>query len=298
MPRVREIKEDLVFNSELMGLLEIMKNIAIFQFRSLQKKKERFAIFTSILGGFFRMIDIGRTNHRFINPKTDKAAIVMITSDEGFMGDLNFQVVDHVLLRDSSKSAELVVVGDSGERYLKDMGRKYTAFKSAVGAEGRASLARTLKNYIASGIAEERFGRVTISYPNPVSFMIQRVEAIELFPLTAFFLKNGEAGFDEPMIIESPLGDIIEYLAEEFIEQKLTELLEDSKLSEFAARAAHLERSGQELVEKKKRLGLQYFHAYHEFIDKNTRELFSSQIIIKRKARELEALANNLSENL
>ncbi len=298
MPRVREIKEDLVFNSELMGLLEIMKNIAIFQFRSLQKKKERFVIFANILSGFFRMIDIGSTGHKFINPKTEKAAVIMITSDEGFMGDLNFQVVDHVLLRASSKAAELVVVGESGERYLKDLGRTYTAFKSAAGPEGRAALARTLKNYIANGIAEERFGRVTISYPNPVSFMIQRVESIELFPLTAFFLNDDDSDFGQPVIVESPLGDIIEYLAEEFIEQKLTELLEDSKLSEFAARAAHLERSGQELVEKKKRLGLQYFHAYHEFIDKNTRELFSSQIIIKRKARELDALVHSAPERI
>jgi ATP synthase F1 gamma subunit len=233
------------------------------------------------------MIDISGTSHKFITPKVEKAAIVMITSDEGFMGDLNFQVVDLALLRDASKSAELVVVGESGERHLKDMGRQCTAFKSAPTAEGRFALAKEIKEYISKGIAEDRFGKVIISYPDPVSFMIQKVEIIDLFPLTAFFSKDEKKDFDQSMIMESPIEGIIEYLAEEFIEQKLMELLEDSKLSEFAARAAHLERSGQELVEKKKHLRLQYFHAYHEFIDKNTRELFSSQIIIKRKAREL-----------
>jgi len=287
MPRAREIKEDLVFNDELTGLLDVMKNIAIFQFRTLQKKKERFAKFAEALSGFFRMIDISGTGHKFISPKTDKTAVIMITSDEGFMGDLNFQVVDSVLLRSSSKNAELVVVGESGERYLKDRGRACTAFKGAADTEGRSKLARSLMEYIAKGITEERFGRVTISYPEPVSFMIQRVQAVELFPLTAFFLKDGKERFNQPMIIESPVEGIIEYLAEAFIGQKLAELLEDSKLSEFAARAAHLERSGQELDEKRKRLKLQYFHAYHEVIDKNTRELFSSQIIIKRKAREM-----------
>ncbi len=290
MARARELKEDLVFNSELMGILEIMKNIAIFQFRSLQKKKERFVKFSQALGGFFRMVDIAKTPHRFISPKTEKAAIVMITSDEGFMGDLNFQVVDSAMLRKGPASAELIVVGESGERYLKDMGKECVAFKGAADAEERPILARKLKEYIIKGIMEGRFGRTAISYPNPISFMVQRVETVDLFPLTALFTQDQEKKEDgQPVIMESSAEDIIEYIAEEFIEQKLIEILEDSKLSEFAARAGHLERSGQELLEKRNHLRGQYFHAYHEVIDKNTRELFSSQIILRRKARELAA---------
>lgn len=284
MTKAREIKEDLVFNSELTDLLEIMKNIAIFQFRSLQKKKERFAKFAHLLDGFFRMVDVTSTPHRFVNPKTDKRATVMVTSDEGFMGDLNFKVVDAAMMKGGSSSVELIVIGESGERYLKDMGRTVTAFKGAADANGRFALAGKLKDYIIKGISEERFGRVTISYPAPVTFLLQKVEIVELFPLTTFFSHTEKAEGRSPIIMESPLEGIVEYLAGEFVEHKLMEFLEDSKLSEYAARAAHLERSGQELAEKRKQLRSQYFHAFHEFVDKNTRELFSSQIILKRKA--------------
>ncbi|MCX5678712.1 MAG: F0F1 ATP synthase subunit gamma [Candidatus Omnitrophica bacterium] len=291
--KAREIKEDLLFNTEFMGLLEVMKNIAISQFRSLQKKRSRFIRFTQLLNGFFQMVDIRQAPHKLINPKTEKRAIVSITSDEGFMGDLNFQVVDAAIMKGGPESAEIIVVGESGVRYLKDMGRKFTAFKNAADAEARHTVAVELKNYIMRGIAEDRFGRVSVYYPNPISFMIQKVEAVELLPLTAFFSPQAQGpGYDQQVIVESPAEGIIEYLAEEFIEQKLMELLEDSKLSEFAARGAHLERSGQELAEKQKRLRAQYFHAYHEVIDKNTRELFSSQIIIKRKAKEVSAALN------
>jgi len=285
MPGSQELKEDLKFNSELMDLLEIMKNVAVFQYRSLLKKRERFLRLSGLLSGFFKMLDIGQSPHRFIKPRTEKAALVMVTSNEGFMGDLNFQVVDSAILRAGSAETEFFVIGEAGEMYLKDSGKKFTAFKGAPDAEGRCALARELKGHITRGIMEERFGKVTIFYPNPVSFLLQRVEAVELFPLTALVSQEKQPGAVESSpIMESPAEGIIGYLAEAFIEHKLIELFEDSKLSEFAARAVHLERSGQELVDKKKQLQRQYSHALHELIDKNTRELFSSQIIIKHKA--------------
>lgn len=286
--KTREIKEDLLFNLEFMNLLEVLKNIAISQFRSLQKKKRRFAQFFRYLDSFFQMMDIRKASHRFINPATDKTAAILITSDEGFMGDLNFQVVDKAILKKGAKADELIVVGESGARYLKDHGKTFTAFRGAADAEARRVLAAALKDYIVKGIDEERFGRVIVHYPNPVSFMIQKVEALELLPLSAFFLPDRKSEYRQPVILESSVEGIIEYLAEEFIEQKLAELLEDSKLSEFAARASHLERSGQELIDKQKYLKGQYFRAYHEMIDKNTRELFSSQTLLKRKARVVE----------
>jgi ATP synthase F1 gamma subunit len=283
--KAREIKEDLLFNFEFMSLLDVMKNIAISQFRSLQKRKRRFAQFIGYVDGFFQLVDVRKISHRFINPKVEKNAAIMLTSDEGFMGDLNFQVVDGAIMKKGSEEDELIVVGESGARYLRDHGKKFTAFRGASDAEGRHVLAATLRDHIIKGVDEERFGRVTVHYPNPISFMVQRVEALELLPISAFFLKDGKSIYRQPVILESPVEGIVEYLAEEFIEQKLTELLEDSKLSEFAARASHLERSGQELIDKQNILRAQYFRAYHEIIDKNTRELFSSQIILKRKTR-------------
>ncbi len=284
MPGSQELKEDLKFNAELMDLLEIMKNVAVFQYRSLLKKRERFFKLSELLSGFFGMLDTKKTSHSFIKPRVGTSAFVMITSNEGFIGDLNFQVVNSAILRAGSGAAEFVVVGESGERYLKDMGMKFTAFKGAQDAEGWCTLAKRLKEHITKGIMEERFGGVSIFYPNPVSFLFQKVEAVELFPLTAFFSEKGKGESDLSPILESPEEAIIEYLAAAVIEHKLIELFEDSKLAEFAARAVHLERSGQELLDKKKKLRRQYLHAFHELLDKNTRELFSSQIIIKHKA--------------
>jgi len=281
--KTKEIKEEMQFNAGLMDLLDVMKNIAVSQFRSLQRKKERFASFARLLEGFFRMVDMSKIPHNFMSPKVEKAAIIMITSDEGFMGALNFQVIDSALFSPYSNSAQLIMAGDVGARYLKDTGKTFTAFKGAPDAAARYALAGELKNFIVEGVKAERFGRVLVSYPNPISFMVQTVEVVEILPLSSYFFHEQTEESARPVIVESPMEGIIEYLAEQFIVQKLMEILEDSKLSEFAARAIHLEKSGQELTEKEKELKGQYFRAYHEVVDKNTRELFSTQIIMKKK---------------
>ena len=305
MTRVSEAKDELQFNAELTDLLEVMKNIAVFEFRALQRKKERFAKFSQSMEDFFKMVDLGQAPHFFITPKSRRLAAVMITSDEGFMGGLNMEVINEAVFLEGADEAELLIVGQRGTRYLREMEKEFVEFKGAADAGERYSLALRLKDYIVKGAREGRFGRVFISYPRPISFMVQKVEAVKVLPITrdegqrakdefvhrpserserpSIVHRNVKRETSSDVIIESPLEGIVEYLVEEKILQQLIEILEDSKLSEFAARAIHLERSSQQLAEAKKGLNLRYFRARHEIIDKNTRELFSAQII-RRKA--------------
>jgi len=284
MTTISEAKEDLQFNEELTDLLEVMKNIAVFEFRALQRKRERFTEFSQAMEGFFKMIDLGQAPHFFITPKSQKLAVVMITSNEGFMGGLNREVINKAVFLEGAKEAELLIVGQRGTRYLMEMEKEYVEFKGAVNAEERYSLALELKDYIVKGAREGRFGKVFISYPRPISFMVQSVEAMKVLPIkiTSGTSHHSNDRADKDVIIESPLEGIVEYMVEEKILKLLIDLLEDSKLSEFAARAIHLERSNQQLVEEKKGLKLKYFRARHEAIDKNTRELFSAQIIRRK----------------
>ena len=283
MRTASEINEELRFNTELVSLLDAIKSVAVFRFRALQEKKGRFTRFAPVLKSFFGMTDLRRVKHPFINSKVSKAAVVMITSDEGFTGGLNLQVVDAVLMAPASRGAEFIVVGEKGVLHLKEVGERCTAFRNAASAEDRYKLAIELKDHILKGVKERRFGRVLVFYPQSVSFVTHRVESFELLPVSVPSGGPEFAGLGaDEIIIESPLGGIIDYLAEEEVLQKLIDVLEESKLSEFAARALHLEESNRRLKETEDELRFQYFRAYHERIDKNIRELFSAQVIRKK----------------
>ncbi len=282
MPTIKELKEDLQFNTELIDLLDVMKNTAIFQFHSLLAKKERFGIFFESVKGFFDLIGKTRSENVLVNPKSDKEAIIMVTSDEGFMGSLNSQVIGLASIQDGFKDANLIIIGERGAHQLEEIKRTFMPFRGATDAASRRALAWALADYIIRGARKGLFGRVRVAYPMPISFMYQKAKIVNILPLTEMKPEKEDEKVQE-LIVESPLNDIIDYLAEGLIRQKLIGILEDSKLSEFAARAIHLESSSQELTDKKKKVKSQYFRAYHEMIDKSTRELFSAQIIIRGK---------------
>ena len=66
--------------------------------------------------------------------------------------------------------------------------------------------------------------------------------------------------------------------------EKLLEVFEDSNLSEYSARAVHLDQSHHLLVQKSKGIRLQYLRSHHELVDKGIREAFSSRVSRRKKS--------------
>jgi ATP synthase F1 gamma subunit len=312
MPTLSTLKNELEFNTDLVALLEVMKGIAASRFQALQKRKERFRKFADSFQSFFELIDFSQAEHPFSRASTERMGIVMVTSDEGFMGGLNTHVINSGLAERKSE-AELMILGERGAAYLKGMNEKFIPFPG-VTEENKYELALKLKDYIMEQSKAHKIGKVVLSYPVPVSFTFQKIEVVKLLPCAELFEKQGtgdggqksedrgqrtedrgqktedralnpEPGILNPekVIIESSMDAIIEHLVGEWITQKLYEVFEDSKLSEFAARTINLEQSHQNLSQSREALRYKYFSAKHSFVDKGMRETFASQLLRKRK---------------
>lgn len=264
--------------------MNILKGIADSEFRKLEKRKERFSRFIDAFAGFFEAVDFSSVEHSFSNGGK-KLGLIMVTSDEGFMGGLNNRVINTALNCAGSDDAMLIVVGNWGAGYLRSLGRKFNAF-AGISSEKWYMAAIKLKDFIIKESLAGSFNKLMLVYPKPVSFTIQKVEVLTILPCSELFTKYDKlplAGRQkQKYIIESSLDSIIEYLLSEWITHKLFEVFEDSKLSEFSARTVRLEESYQILLRRGKSLKQQYFRSYHEFIDRGMRETFSAQIIRKR----------------
>jgi ATP synthase F1 gamma subunit len=310
MATLTALKKELEFNTELVGLIDVMKGIAASQFQALQKRKERFRKFLDSFASFFELIDFSSVAHPFASVGTERMGIVMVTSDEGFMGGLNTHVIsaglaerkNHAPSRKSEADLrdKLIIVGERGAAYLKGLGEEFIAFEG-ISEENKYELAVKLKDYIMQQSKEGKIGKVVLSYPHPVSFTFQKVEVVTILPCTELFEGQPSAISHQPsakdfklkaesrqlraekVIIESSMDAIIEHLVAEWITQKLYEVFDNSKLSEFAARTVHLEASYQNLSELRKVLRYQYFRAKHGFIDRGMRETFASQLLRRRK---------------
>lgn len=279
MKTLPDIKKDLEFNKGLGSLIEVLKNIAVAQFRVMEQKVKIYEKFTSTIDSFFELIDPEKVPHAFLRSSERPQAVVAVTSDGGLLGGLNMQVVNSALLELEKKPGRLIVVGERGKMYARESKVPFVAF-AGIHDEDRYMQAMQVRDYLFNKIKEGALGDLSVVYPYPVSFTVQRVDAVRFLPFVPIakpqtISKDGT--FD--VILESGIGDIIEYLLYLWMGQKLYEIFGLSRLAEFAARYMHLEESLQKLKEMDNKLKLQYFRVRHELIDRNMRELFSARLL-------------------
>jgi len=275
------IKKDLEFNRGLSSLIEVLKNIAVSQYRSLEQKLKSFDLFMNSVESYFEFVDFSISKHPFLSPVNKNILIVAVTSDSGFLGGLNMQVVSSAVAELEANPGQLVVVGERGKMYVRESGIQFAAFPG-ITDEGRLFQALQLRDYIYAQVREGKFGFLKVVYPHPESFTVQRIEVVPFLPFLPLARTPQEqtaAQMVKDVIFESELDDIIEYLAYLWMGQKIYEIFGLSRLAEFAARYVHLEDSLRRLKEIDSKLKLQYFRVRHEIIDQNMRELFSARLL-------------------
>lgn len=280
MKTLAKIKEDLEFNQGLTSLVETLKTIAVAQYKSLEQKLKVFEEFTPAIDSFFELIDPNVVNHPFIKPRKESQIAVAITSDSGFLGALNVQVINTALAELEKIGGKLVVIGERGKIYVRGTGVP-AAYFPGINDENRYAQAMQLRDYVLEKVLSEGFGYVKIIYPKPLSFTVQRVEVESILPYFSDKEKTAPI-LTGDIIMESPPEKAIEYLINLLMGHKFYEILGMSRLAEFAARYIHLEESAHKIKGIDKKTKLEYFRVRHEIVDRGMRELFAGRSLFKK----------------
>lgn len=277
MRPVSQIKRDIEFNKGLSSLVEVLKNIAIFQFHALAQKICAFDKLNQAVDNFFRLIDLEKVRHPFVTPEDKPGCVIAVTSDVGLLGGLNVRVVSAALGELKGGSGLLVILGERGQAYARENHLAFAGFPG-VKEQQRFSRAVQLCDYSLERILKGDYSFLKIVYPHPFSIAIQRIRIVSLLPYS-FATKDTQPGTQPAfeIIMESRPEDIVEYLVYLWITQRFYEIFGLSCLAEFAARFLHLEESSQKLKKREEELKLQYFRVRHELIDRSMRELFAAR---------------------
>ncbi len=284
MASITRLKLEIQFNSRLAGLLDALKSIAAQQFQSLERQFRAnpafFQAAETILGTF----NLEALAHPFTQAG-ERIGVIAITSDTGLLGGLNQQVIATAMAEYRRSPGELLVIGERGLSYAREAGVGCKAF-GGMTEHSRESLASQVRDYALNAVLGGKLGALTIVHPRALSFTTQRIEVIRALPCTEWFrgreaergvrLPTGRQG-GGPVLMESSLGDVVEYAVWLWLGQKLVDALGMSRLAELAARSVHLEGSSQELSRRGQKLKLKYFRERHEVIDRNMRELFAAK---------------------
>lgn len=282
MQTMAVIKKDMEFTRGLSSLIEVLKNIAVSQYRSLEHKLSIFDKFMKTVDGYFEFVDFSKVSHPFIKPTNKFQVVVAVTSDSGLLGGLNMQVISTAVAQLKNNPGQLVVIGGCGKMYASESGVPYVAFPG-IKDEDRLAQALQLRDYLHRRALKGEFGLLKVIYPHPVSFTMQRVEVVPFFPFAPAHLGQQQwqatTGAGKDIIFESDINDIVGYLLYLWMGQRLYGIFGLSRLAEFAARFVHLEDSLRRLKEMEGKLKLKYFRVRHEIIDQSMRELFSARLL-------------------
>lgn len=282
MKLLSQIKKDLDFNLNLYNLIEVLKEIAISQYRILEKKIRTFNEVFGALGDIFALLQSSNIQHPLLQAAGRQPGVIALTSDAGLLGGLNMGVMSQAIKEAQISRAKLIIIGEKGQMYAQESGLPFVVFKG-VKDETRFVQAQELRNYILDEELSLRLGELKIVYPVALSIVSQQVKTLQLFPFSKpeQFREQASKGPGLDVVMESQLGDILQYWIYLYLGQKFFQIFGLARLAEFSARFAHLESSKTKIEQLNKDLRLQYFRQRHEIIDKNMRELFAARLVFK-----------------
>lgn len=287
MGKASRIKSDLDDITELVEIIQVLKDVADTKFHSLAGRKDRFFRFGESFIEFFRMISLSKVVHPLIRNDNPIVGIVVITSEAGFMGELNAKVVRGALAeRDKYEKSVLFCLGKKGGDKLKtalgEAGKDVKVFED-INEIGLYQISINVKDYLVKAIMDNRIGRVLVVYPWSKTFMLQKTRVIRLLPCDELIAKQRDfVDSIESVLEESDPKDIIGILADMWVMCRIYEMLHDTQISEAAAQSQQLESSIQRMRKDKKGAQMSFRKAKKGDIDKSMREVFTAKMMTRR----------------
>lgn len=293
MLKMAKLKKDMDFNKLMGGVLDALKGVASAEYFRLQSERKAFTDFESNLKGFFENVKLKDFQHPFFDIAHGPKNIVLITSDASFLGKLNISVVQSAL-EQYAQGDMLTVIGKQGVRYVEELGKEFTTFP---GIDDNISYENmvALRDYIIKTFIKKKLSGTIIIYPHFISFAVQVIQQLEIFPCKFLFPYAADSttkedvysGFsmtetDEDIIIEPSPQAIVEYLVKIWLTRSIHQIFWESKLSEWAARVIHLEKSVNEIKKQDRILRLKYFRFLHQISDQNIREIFCNRLVLAK----------------
>jgi ATP synthase F1 gamma subunit len=187
MSKIAQLKDEMVFFKSLSEVIDVLKSAASAQFRNIQSRVNIKRDFMKKMHEMLALLAHETIYTRYLMElKNAPSLIVCLTSDGGFLGELNTLLVNAAVDKVTHKDDEIVVLGERGARYLEDMGKKHTSFR---GISDNIDYKEILpiRAYLLKRYAETRFGRIVLVYPQFISMSHRKVERKILLPLQPSF---------------------------------------------------------------------------------------------------------------
>jgi F0F1-type ATP synthase gamma subunit len=284
--KTTRIKGDLDDVEAILEIITILKDVSTNRFFTFAKKKENFAKFLEIFLVFFNMLESVKTNCPLVRNENPIADIVVMTSEQSFMSQLNNRVCNAALKEyQKQPNSRVIVVGRRGADKCKSLGMKLEKVYKDIEIVGRYEIAMSIRDYLIERIMSGSAGSAICIYIWAKSFNVLKPRIVKLLPAEELVQGTDEEdafGTGRKFITESTIDGIMKVLADVWVSSRLFEMISDSQLSEAAAQAQQLESAIEGMSSEKKGMVMAFKKSQRGDLNKAMREVFSSSSVAKK----------------
>jgi ATP synthase F1 gamma subunit len=281
MGKASKVKKEMLEVRDLVDLVQVLKDIADMKFRDLFAKRGGFQRFGESFSEFFRMLKDIELIHPLIANENPNVCIVLITAEEGFIGDLNNKVINRALEeREKFPQAKFVTVGRKGVMKLESLGILNEKTFVELAETGMYEVSLQLKDYLISQVMSGNVGKVLLIYPWPKDLQTVKARLVKLLPCEFIMQQQTQQIEKEAKVIEeSDLLEIVGYLANLWISSKIYEVFFDASIAAISAQAQQLDTSLGNVRKESVSVKMRWRKARKSDIDKSLREVSSSRLM-------------------
>jgi len=284
MGKASRVKSEVVEVRDLVDLIQVLKDVADIKYHALAAQKVKFNRFNESFTEFFSLVGFSQVSHPLVNNSNPKTVILVISTERGFVGDLNSRVIQRAIEeKEKNPEAQFVVIGKKGVMKFEALGQKMLKTYEDIEERGFYEMAVEIKNYLVKEVMELRMGRVIVVYPWPKDYTVTKPRAVKLLPCEDLLPRQTQTVEKFRQVIEEsdPL-DMIGYLADLWLSSKIYEIFFDTNLAAASAQTQQLDNSLGKMRKERDVVKLKYRKARRSDIDKSLREVFSARMMVAK----------------
>jgi len=297
MGKAARLKVELEDVSSLLEILTVLKDVSSNRYFVYAATKVNYQKLMDIFYDFFELLEGAITNFPLMRNSHPGLDIVVLTSEQGFMSQLNGRVSSAAFEEYSKSSdARLICIGQKGAEKCRSMGMAIEKTFLMPSDGDRNEIASDIRHYLIDRVRTGQTGKVVVAYVWAKGLGVLKSQILTLLPLHAVteeHMKHSprsaremDSKFDKKnLIVETPIEDIVESLVTVWVHARLYELINDLQIVEAAAKATQLESSIEGLTGEKKKVILNFRKAGREELNAAMRGVVTSTNMTKSKAR-------------
>lgn len=286
MGKASKVKTEVIEVRDLNDVIQVLKDVADMKYFALSTQRDHFLRFNESFADFFRLISFSEVRHPLVSNDYPAIVYLIVTTEQGFVGDLNSKVVIRAIQeKEKNPSATFVTIGRRGVGKLEALGHE--SIKTFVDIEDNKhyELALKVKDYLVEQIMAGKIGKVSVVYPWPKEFGVIKPRLVRLMPCEHVLRKKVELLESVNRVIEeSDPMDLIGYMANIWLTSRLYEIFYDTALAAAGAQTQQLDNSSTKMKKEVQMVKLKYRKAKRSDIDKSLREVFSAKMMANAKA--------------